>query len=103
FPLLRGLSRNGGQNRFVEVSKSLSNILIHAVFSTKERRPFLRDPGIRDETHSYLGGILGKLGCQSVIVGGAEDHVHLLFGLARTCTISDVMKETKRVSSGWIK
>ncbi|RYG56425.1 transposase [bacterium] len=85
------------------MSQSLAKILIHAVFSTKERHSFLRDAVLRTETHSFLGGILGKLGCPPIIVGGAEDHVHLLFALGRTCAVSDVMKETKRVSSVWIK
>ena len=85
------------------MSQSLSKVLVHAVYSTKDGRPFLHDPVIRDEMHRYIGGILIKLGCQPVIVGGAEDHVHLLFALARTCTLADVIKETKRVSSGWIK
>jgi REP element-mobilizing transposase RayT len=85
------------------MSQSLSKILVHAVFSTKERRPFLRDGGLRDEMHHYLGGILTKLDCQPIIVGGVEDHVHLLCALARTCTASDMVKEVKRGSSIWIK
>jgi len=66
-------------------SQSLAKILVHAVFSTKDRRPFLRNKVLRDELHRYLGGILIKLDCQPVIVGGVEDHVHLLCTLSRTC------------------
>ena len=58
--------------------QSLARLLVHTVFSTKERRPFLRDPALRQESHRYLGGILKNLGCQPIIVGGIEDHVHLL-------------------------
>jgi REP element-mobilizing transposase RayT len=58
--------------------QSLARLLVHTVFSTKERRPFLRDPAPRQELHRYLGGILKNLGCQPIIVGGIEDHVHLL-------------------------
>jgi len=83
--------------------QSLAKILLHIVFSTKERRPFLREPVIRDEMHRYLGGILSKLGCQSVMVGGVEDHVHLLTALARTCEAAEIVKEVKRGSSLWIK
>jgi REP element-mobilizing transposase RayT len=83
--------------------QSLAKILVHIVFSTKERRPFLREPVIRDEMHRYLGGILSKLGCQSVMVGGVEDHVHLLAALARTCEAAEIVKEVKRGSSLWIK
>jgi len=83
--------------------QSLAKILLHLVFSTKERRPFLRDRVLREEMHRYLGGILNGMDCPPVIVGGVEDHVHVLFQLSRTCTPADVVKEVKRSSSLWIK
>ncbi|HEY6229245.1 MAG TPA: IS200/IS605 family transposase [Verrucomicrobiae bacterium] len=85
------------------MSQSLAKILVHLVFSTKERRPFLRDLQLRDELHRYLGGIISSLDCQPIIVGGVEDHVHSLFALARTSALSEIVKEIKRGSSLWIK
>lgn len=73
------------------------------VFSTKDRLPFLRPAGLRDEMHRMLGGISNTLGCQSIIVGGVEDHVHILGHLSRTISISDWIKEMKRQSSVWAK
>jgi putative transposase len=72
--------------------QSLAKILVHAVFSTKERRPFLRDKPLREEMHRYLGGIINNLEYQPIIVGGAEDHVHLLCALSRTCNAADLIK-----------
>jgi putative transposase len=63
--------------------QSLAKTLMHTVFSTKDRRPFLRDKPVREELHRYLGGILTNLAGQRVIVGGAEDHVHL-YGIDST-------------------
>jgi putative transposase len=83
--------------------QSLAKILVHTVFSTKERRPFLRDVVLRDELHRYLGGILTNLDCQPVIVGGVEDHVHVLCALSRTCQAAEMVKEVKRGSSVWLK
>lgn len=83
--------------------QSLSKILLHTVFSTKDRRPFLQDRELREELHRYLGGILSNLECQPIIVGGVEDHVHLLCALSRTCTPAELVKEVKRGSSIWIK
>src|SRR5262249_19579321 len=85
------------------MSQSLSKILIHAVFSTKERRPFLHDAAVREELHRYLGGILANQGCQPIIVGGVEDHVHILSSLPRTLEAAVLMKELKRSSSLWLK
>jgi putative transposase len=83
--------------------QSLAKILVHTVFSAKERRPFLRDKALREELHRYLGGILGNLDCQPIIVGGVEDHVHFLCALSRTCDAATMVKEVKRGSSLWIK
>ncbi|SRR5216683_1573213 len=78
--------------------QSLSAVYIHLVFSTKERRPFLRDETVRESLHSYLGGISKQLGCAPIITGGMEDHVHLLARFGRTITQAEWVKELKRVS-----
>jgi REP element-mobilizing transposase RayT len=83
--------------------QSLAKILIHAVFSTKDRRPFLRAKPLREETHRYLGGILANHDCQPLIVGGVADHVHFLSTLSRTCEPAEIIKEVKRGSSLWLK
>ncbi len=38
--------------------QSLARILVHLVFSTKNREDVLSG-GIRDELHAYIGGIVG--------------------------------------------
>jgi putative transposase len=53
--------------------------------------------------HSYLGGISKQLGCAPIIIGGMEDHVHLLARFGRTITQAEWVKELKRVSNLWIK
>jgi putative transposase len=83
--------------------QSLAKILVHAVFSTKDRRPSLREKKVRIELHNYIGGILNRLDCQPVIVGGVEDHIHLLCALSRTCQPSEMIKEAKRGSALWLK
>ena len=83
--------------------QSLAKILVHTIFSTKERRPFLRDKALCEELHRYLGGILVRHDCQPLIVGGTEDHVHILSTLPRTGNAADMVKEAKRGSSLWLK
>jgi putative transposase len=53
--------------------------------------------------HSYLGGASKTLGCQPVIVGGVEDHVHILASLGKTISQAEWIKELKRVTSIWAK
>jgi len=83
--------------------QSLSAVYIHLTFSTKDRRPFLREKPLRASLHAYLGGISKTLECPPIIVGGVEDHVHLLCRFGRTITQADWVKELKRVSNGWLK
>ena len=83
--------------------QSLSAIYVHLVFSTKERRPFLRDRVLRQALHSYLGAISKQLDCPPLRVGGVEDHVHLLCRFGRTLTQAQWVKELKRVSNLWLK
>ena len=83
--------------------QSLSAVYLHLVFSTKDRHPFLRDSILRSEIHAYLGGISKQLDCPPIVIGGVEDHVHILARHGRTITQADWVKELKRVSSQWIK
>jgi len=82
--------------------QSLSRILIHLVFSVKNRKRILK-PAIQVEVHPYLAATLDNIDCPSLQVGGMEDHLHLLFGLSRTRTIAEVVKIIKTGSSRWIK
>jgi len=83
--------------------QSLSAVYVHVAFSTKDRRPLLRDDAVRGVLHSYLGGISNHLECPARRIGGVEDRVHVLAQLARTISQADWVKELKRASTLWIK
>jgi REP element-mobilizing transposase RayT len=82
--------------------QSLSSILIHLIFSTKHREPFIT-PTIETELHPYLATIFRGLKSPSLTIGGANDHVHILFALGRVITVADLVEEVKTESSKWIK
>jgi putative transposase len=82
---------------------TLSVVYIHLVFSTKDRRPFLRDSEIRYALHAYLGEVSKRLECPPILVGGVEDHVHILARFGRTINQADWVKELKRVSNRWLQ
>jgi REP element-mobilizing transposase RayT len=71
----------------------------HLVFSTKNRQRHL-DSAIREKVHAYLAGFLRNHDCEEVLVGGPDDHVHILFrspksGIAAT-TIGQLKSETSK-------
>ena len=83
--------------------QSLAQVYLHIVFSTKDRTPYLRDRALRSETHAYLVGACRNLNSPSLIVGGVEDHVHILCRFGRTITMADLIKGLKKESTKWIQ
>ena len=82
--------------------QSISSILIHLIFSTKNREPFIT-PAIEKELHPYMAKIFRELKSPSLAIDGTRDHVHVLFSLARVIAIADVLEEVKTETSKWIK
>ena len=58
--------------------QSLSSVLIHLIFSTKNREPFIT-PTIELELHPYMAKIFRELKCPSLAINGMPDHIHVLF------------------------
>ena len=82
--------------------QSLARLHIHLVFSTKNREPLISDT-VRSALHAYMATVLKNLGCAPVLINSVEDHVHILFELARTVSVSGAVEEVKKSSSKWIK
>jgi putative transposase len=84
------------------MSQSIAINPIHIVFSTKERSPFITT-GIEDEVFKYISGICKEVSCPPIIVGGHEDHIHILCELSKNIAIADLLKQIKTSSSIWVK
>ncbi|MCB9854620.1 MAG: IS200/IS605 family transposase [Phycisphaerales bacterium] len=79
-----------------------SHVVLHVVFSTKERAPFIQ-PQIQSRLYDYMGGILRSEKGVLYAIGGMSDHVHLLFKWRTDRTIADGMRSIKAGSSGWVR
>lgn len=82
--------------------QSLARVPVQLVFSTKNREPVLREE-LDERLHSYLAGILKSEGHTPIKVGGFDDHVHMLYGLSRTQTISKSVEVVKAGSLYWLR
>jgi putative transposase len=71
------------------MAQPLSHLIVHAVFSTKDRRALLRSEEIRSETYSDMAGIWKNLQCHPIKIGGADDHVHILSSLSENIAFAD--------------
>ena len=84
------------------MAQTLTRLLVHVVFSTKERRNLI-PPEVAPELHAYLGGICRNRESPARAIGGTENHVHLLVSLSKNIALSDLMMTLKKDSSKWIK
>ena len=82
--------------------QSLSSILVHLIFATKGREPFIT-PAVEHELHAYLAAVFRECGSPALAVNGTTNHVHVLCVLSRRITVAALVEEAKKRSSKWIK
>jgi REP element-mobilizing transposase RayT len=83
------------------MSHTFASSLFHCTFSTKERRRLIV-PDLRDRLRPFMGGIARENDMTALMIGGVEDHVHLLLSLPSTLPIAKALQLIKGASSRWI-
>ena len=83
------------------MAHTFSQIVIHALFSTKHRRSHL-DAELKSELFPYMGGIIAKLKGKPLLINGPSDHVRLLFVQPAALGVAELMKKVKANSSRWV-
>jgi len=84
------------------MSQSLAKIILHIVFSTKNRLNLI-PKNILQEVHAYIASICRNKNSEAFRVGGTQNHIHIACTLPRTLTVSQLLEEIKTSSSKWIK
>ena len=77
------------------------SVLIHCVFSTKERQRLI-GPDIQNDLWAHMGGIARLNGMKALAVGGTDDHSHILLSLPATASIARALQQIKAGSSQWM-
>ncbi|MFC1538028.1 IS200/IS605 family transposase [Candidatus Latescibacterota bacterium] len=83
------------------MAHSYTNILIHYIFSTKNREKIITNE-LQDRLWPYMGGIAKENNMKALAIGGIEDHVHLLISFPATLSISRAIQLIKGGSSKWV-
>ena len=78
-----------------------SNLLCHCVWSTKHRRPLLKNE-IKPRLNSYMRTVVEGEGAKLLFMNGVEDHVHLLIAMPLTLLIPTLIEKIKPVSTKWL-
>ena len=84
------------------MAQSLSRILIHVIFSTKERYPYL-EPAVRPELHAYAATVLKGFDSPAILINSVEDHIHILCRLSKNHPVCNLVQEVKTSTSKWLK
>jgi putative transposase len=84
------------------MASTLTKILLHVTFSTKNRLPLIPET-VEADLYAYIGGICRRMESPLLAIGGVPDHVHMMVSLSKTVALSHLMLEVKRDSSKWIK
>ena len=84
------------------MSQSLVKNLIHLVYSTRHRTPWISDE-FRDALFAYQAGIFKHWESPAIIIGGVEDHIHALFSPSKKHALMTLVEEVKKGSSKWMK
>jgi putative transposase len=84
------------------MSQSLVKNLVHLVYSTKQRKAWI-SAETRDGLYAYQAGILSRWNSPAMVIGGVEDHVHLLFSLSKNNALVKIVEEVTKGSSKWMK
>ena len=83
------------------MAQTLTNIILHVVFSTKNRAKDL-DHNLRGRLWPYISKILQNRGGRVYLVNGGLEHVHLLFRQPADRATSDLLRDVKANASRWI-
>lgn len=83
------------------MSHTFVNALFHCVFSTQQRRPLIT-PALQERLWPLMGGIARANGMKALVIGGVEDHVHLLLSLSATVPLAKAIQLIKGAWSKWV-
>jgi len=78
-----------------------SQIYIQIVFAVQNRQNLIAIHN-REELHKYITGIVRNQGQKMLAVFSMPDHTHILIGLKPSIAISDLVRDIKTGSSGFI-
>jgi putative transposase len=72
--------------------------LVHCVFSTKQRGNLIKAE-VQSDLWAFLGGIARKNKFKALMVGGTQNHVHILLSLPADIALAKAMQLMKGASS----
>jgi len=85
------------------MAQTLTDLIVHLVFSTKNRSRLLETPELRQEMSCYLAGALREINCPAIVTNALDDHAQLLLRQSKNLAIAKIAEQIKISSSSWVK
>ncbi|MGB1032569.1 MAG: IS200/IS605 family transposase [Flavobacteriales bacterium] len=83
------------------MANTYTQLHIQVVFAVQFRQNLISETW-EDELYKYMTTIIQNNGHKVLKINGMPDHIHILFGLRPSQSLSDLMKQVKQDSTNWI-
>ena len=83
------------------MAHTYTNLLVHGIFSTKDRLPMIESE-IKTELLAVIGGIIRNIKGRAYAINGTDDHLHMLVSIPPSLAVSEAMQKIKANSSRWV-
>ncbi|WP_417610650.1 IS200/IS605 family transposase [Owenweeksia hongkongensis] len=84
------------------MANTYSQLYAHVIFAVKNREALIREE-FKEELYKYISGIVNHKGQKLFAINGMPDHIHILLSLSPDCPLSELVREIKKSSNGFIK
>jgi putative transposase len=101
FNVIFVLKSHQGRNNIIPMANTYTQIHIQSVFTVQNRECIIGNSW-NSELYKYITGIIQNNGHKLLSINGMPDHIHILFGLRPSQSLSDLMQDIKGGSSKWI-
>ena len=83
-------------------SGTYTQLYIHIIFAVKGRESLIRQEW-EENLYKYITGVVQNKGHKMIAINGVQDHIHILIGQNAIESLSELVREVKKVSSVFIK
>lgn len=83
------------------MANTYTQIYIHAIFAVQSRQCLINSEH-NDELQKYICGVVSAQKSKVIAINNMPDHLHILLGLQPDLALSDLIRDIKANSSGFI-
>jgi REP element-mobilizing transposase RayT len=83
------------------MANTFTQIHIHTVFAVQNRISLISE-NWETRLYQYITGIIQNHEHKVLAINGMPDHVHIIFGMRPTQSLSELLQDVKGDSSRWI-